>query len=231
MNEHTTSQAQQSTTVTIDAVEACLAQTQCTECGYSGCRPYAEAIVEKDAEINRCRPGGEWVIAKLANLLNKPVAEPLQEPLPFSIAVVDEQVCIGCTKCIQACPTDAIIGAPKMKHTVIDVQCSSCRLCVPMCPVDCIDMVEDHSFQNTPARAQEISIYVQKRKDRMARQVDRELKDIEDKLLVDVPQQSLPSDVMAKIAEARQASHTKWTEKKTASVPKLLQDKERGTDA
>ncbi len=127
----------------IDRIDALLPQTQCTQCGYDGCRPYAEAIALEGESINRCPPGGDEGIRKLAALLGVPEL-PLDEdcgpPQPPRVAVIDEQHCIGCTLCIQACPVDAIVGANKLMHTVIPELCTGCDLCVPPCPVDCISM-------------------------------------------------------------------------------------------
>ncbi len=128
-----------------DQIDAVLPQTQCGQCGYPGCRPYAEAIASGEADINRCIPGGEPVIRTLADLLGvdpKPLDTSLgeHEPEPL-VAVIHEQWCIGCTLCIQACPVDAIVGAAKQMHTVIEDECTGCKLCVPACPVDCIEMV------------------------------------------------------------------------------------------
>src|SRR5258707_10077215 len=122
-------------------IDALLPQTQCTRCGYDGCRPYARAIAGGDADINQCPPGGEAVVASLARLLGR-AAKPLNpvngEYAPPRLAVIDEEACIGCTKCIQACPVDAIVGASKLMHTVIASWCTGCELCIPPCPVDCI---------------------------------------------------------------------------------------------
>ena len=124
-----------------DRIEDLLPQTQCTKCGYPACRPYAEAVAKGEANYNQCPPGGAEGIARLAELLGKPViplnsANGVERPRP--LAVIDEQVCIGCTLCMQACPVDAIVGAPKQMHTVIAELCTGCDLCVPPCPVDCI---------------------------------------------------------------------------------------------
>ncbi|MFM0361821.1 electron transport complex subunit RsxB [Paraburkholderia sediminicola] len=126
-----------------DRIEDLLPQTQCTKCGYPACRPYAEAVAHGEANYNQCPPGGAEGIARLAALLGKPViplnsANGVERPRP--LAVIDEQVCIGCTLCMQACPVDAIVGVPKQMHTVIAELCTGCDLCVPPCPVDCIAM-------------------------------------------------------------------------------------------
>jgi electron transport complex protein RnfB len=128
-----------------DRIDAILPQTQCEQCGYHGCRPYAEAIARGDAQINQCPPGGAAGIARLAALLDRP-------PLPLNpangvekprmLARVIEADCIGCTKCIQACPVDAIVGASRLMHTVLIDRCTGCELCLPPCPVDCIVMAD-----------------------------------------------------------------------------------------
>lgn len=129
----------------VDQIDAILPQTQCGQCGFPGCRPYAEAIAAGEADINQCPPGGEAGVRALAELLDR-------EPKPLSaehgvaketktVVVIDEQVCIGCTLCIQACPVDAILGAAKQMHTVIEDECTGCDLCIPVCPVDCIHVV------------------------------------------------------------------------------------------
>ena len=128
----------------VDQIDAILPQTQCGQCGHPGCRPYAEAISNGEA-INRCPPGGQATVQALADLLDVE-AIPLEggeaeEPVK-KVAVIREDECIGCTKCIQACPIDAILGAAKQMHTVISDECTGCDLCVEPCPVDCIDMVE-----------------------------------------------------------------------------------------
>jgi electron transport complex protein RnfB len=122
-------------------IDALLPQTQCAQCGFAGCRPYAEAIAAASAPINLCPPGGDDTIRRLANLLGRDV-EPLAEPAPpTAIALIDESKCIGCTHCRSACPVDAITGAHQFMHTVIRSECTGCELCVTPCPVDCISMV------------------------------------------------------------------------------------------
>ncbi len=128
----------------VDKIDALLPQTQCGQCGFTGCRPYAEAMAAGEADINRCPPGGEVTIAALADLLGRdPVAlDPERgEIKPKMVASIDEQWCIGCTLCIQACPVDAILGAAKQMHTVIAAECTGCELCIAPCPVDCIHML------------------------------------------------------------------------------------------
>ncbi len=127
-------------------IDALLPQTQCTRCGYPGCRPYAAAIAAGEAPINRCPPGGAPVIADLAALLGRPVL--LLDPArgteaPPRVAEIVEEDCIGCARCIDACPVDAIVGARRYLHAVIAGECSGCELCLPVCPVDCIVMVPD----------------------------------------------------------------------------------------
>ena len=128
----------------VDQIDKILPQTQCGQCGFPGCKPYATAIAGGEAESNQCPPGGEDGVLKLAELLGR-------DPLPLNpdngvaktvktVALIDEETCIGCTKCIQACPVDAIVGAASQMHTIIESHCTGCELCLPPCPVDCITM-------------------------------------------------------------------------------------------
>jgi electron transport complex protein RnfB len=126
------------------AIDALLPQTQCTRCGYTGCLPYAEAIANGEADINQCPPGGTETIVALAKLTGRAMA-PLNrdngvESAP-TVAFIDEERCIGCTKCLPPCPVDAIVGAPRRMHTVVAELCTGCELCVAPCPVDCIIMI------------------------------------------------------------------------------------------
>ena len=134
-------------------IDALLPQTQCTRCGYADCAAYAEAIAEGQAEINRCPPGGEQGIQRLAELLGRP-ALPLDSSCgtegPRELAVIDPAQCIGCTLCIQACPVDAIAGVAKRMHTVIAQWCTGCALCLPPCPVDCIRMTPQSDPELAP---------------------------------------------------------------------------------
>lgn len=127
----------------IEQIDAILPQTQCRQCGYEGCKPYATAIAHGEARINQCPPGGEAGIRALSSLLNSPYL-PLNTQhgvtKPKAVAFIDEARCIGCTLCIKACPVDAILGASKQMHTVIAQECTGCELCLAPCPVDCIDM-------------------------------------------------------------------------------------------
>jgi len=126
-----------------DRIEDLLPQTQCTKCGYQGCRPYAQAIADGSAALNQCPPGGAEGIQRLSALTGYPVI-PLNPvngmERPRAVAYIDASLCIGCTLCIQACPVDAIVGAPKLMHTVVPDLCTGCDLCVNPCPVDCIVM-------------------------------------------------------------------------------------------
>lgn len=165
-------------TTLADRIDALLPQTQCEQCGFHGCRPYAEAIARGDAQINQCPPGGAAGIRKLADLLGR-------EPLPLDpahgtekprmLARIVEADCIGCTKCIQACPVDAIVGAAKLMHTVIAGDCTGCELCVPACPVDCIALepmpqaqTEDRAYADAARR------HFQRREARLERERARQ---------------------------------------------------------
>ncbi len=128
----------------VERIDALLPQTQCGQCGYPGCRPYAEAVSSLEADINQCPPGGETCIRALADLLGrepKPLNPANGKEKARTVVLIDEQRCIGCTLCIQACPVDAIVGATKQMHTVIENECTGCDLCLPPCPVDCIDVI------------------------------------------------------------------------------------------
>jgi len=123
----------------VEQVNELLPQTQCAQCGYPGCRPFAAAVVDGSAAINLCPPGGDDTIRRLARLLGKEII-PLAETVTPSVAVIDEPACIGCFHCRNACPVDAIVGAPQFMHTVIGSECTGCELCIAPCPVDCITM-------------------------------------------------------------------------------------------
>lgn len=122
-----------------ETIDALLPQTQCGECGYRGCRPYADALASGKAATNLCAPGGGELAAELAAFLGRPIPPDAGiRPAPPAVAVIDENACIGCTLCLAACPVDAIVGARRRMHTVIAAECTGCALCLPPCPVDCI---------------------------------------------------------------------------------------------
>jgi len=142
----------------VEEIDALLPQTQCGKCGFSGCKPYAEAIAEGRADINQCPPGGQEGIEKLAQLLGV-TPKPLNTSHGFPrldkvVAWIDEQLCIGCTFCIRACPVDAIVGASKQLHTVIAAECTGCELCIAPCPMDCITLVPADEGKNDTYKKQ-----------------------------------------------------------------------------
>jgi len=163
----------------VERIDALLPQTQCRRCGFDGCRPYAEALARGESALNRCPPGGREVIAQLAALLGQPVL-PLDPACghegPLLVALIDEEACIGCARCLDDCPTDAIVGARKRMHTVIAGDCTGCELCLPACPVDCIHMLAvpghsalPHSGQASGTRAIHYRHLYDSRRARLAR--------------------------------------------------------------
>lgn len=144
----------------IKAIDEWLPQTQCTQCSYPRCYDYATAIADGEADINQCPPGGDVTIRGLASTVGK-IGKPLNPEFGVhkrkEVAVIDEDVCIGCVMCIKACPTDAIVGAAKLMHTVIEQDCTGCELCIEPCPVDCIEMVADHKEAEISWRWQDYS--------------------------------------------------------------------------
>ena len=137
-------------------IDRLLPQTQCGQCGFPGCKPYARALARDEADIDQCPPGGAVGVIALAELLGrepKPVNPRNGIEKPKVLALIREEECIGCTKCIQACPVDAIVGAPKLMHTVLADLCTGCELCVPPCPVDCIDLVPASGLQLPQSRS------------------------------------------------------------------------------
>ena len=126
----------------VEKLDALLPQSQCGQCGYPGCKPYAEAIANGDA-INKCVPGGEQTMRRIADMMGvEPPTDGVVETPAKRVAFIHEDLCIGCTKCIQACPVDAIVGAAKVMHTVLKNECTGCDLCVAPCPTDCIEMMD-----------------------------------------------------------------------------------------
>ena len=186
-------------------IDALLPQTQCEQCGYHGCRPYAEAIASGEAEINQCPPGGAAGIEKLAALMQRPVL-PLNLDhgieKPRMLARIVEADCIGCTKCIQACPVDAIVGASKLMHTVLVNDCTGCELCVAACPVDCIELVPMPLEQIDDAHADAARTNFQRRETRLARErSEREAELVARKAAVDGGSQRNP--VLEALARAK----------------------------
>jgi electron transport complex protein RnfB len=132
--------------IPVEQINSLLPQTQCEECGYPGCKPYADAIVNNNAELDLCKPGGTATLKALGELLDEPVTYAIAKVQARTekkkLAVIDESLCIGCVKCIKACPVDAIVGAKKLMHTVIETECTGCQLCIDPCPMDCIDLID-----------------------------------------------------------------------------------------
>lgn len=188
-----------------DRIDAILPQTQCAQCGYHGCRPYAEAIACGEAQINQCPPGGAAGIAKLAALLDRPVLplNPANEvEKTRMLARVIEAECIGCTKCIQACPVDAIVGAAKLMHSVLTDDCTGCELCVPACPVDCIVLEPMPVAQIDQAHADVARERFRRREARLLREAtERETELAARKAAVDASASANP--VLAALARAR----------------------------
>lgn len=192
-----------STEALVDRINALLPQTQCTRCGYQGCKPYAQAMARGEADINQCPPGGSAGIVKLADLL-KTLPKPLNPAngieKPLEVALIDESLCIGCTLCIQACPVDAIIGAAKQMHTVLPDWCTGCELCIAPCPVDCISMVPVQ-----PARQwndADAALARQRYESRNAR-LAREKAERETRLAAKTTSSTPPADAAAAAAEAK----------------------------
>ena len=191
--------------VTVAQIDALLPQTQCTRCSYPDCRSYAEAIANGQAAINQCPPGGQEGVRRLARLTGQP-EQPIDPRFgqegPVTVAVIDENWCIGCTLCIKACPTDAIIGTHKRMHTVLDAYCTGCDLCLPVCPVDCIGMKPVSGSQTgwaawSAEQAEQARQRHDFRRERLAREEterqERNLAKAESKL-ADLPKHSKLSD-------------------------------------
>jgi electron transport complex protein RnfB len=157
-------------------IDAQLPQTQCRRCGFDGCRPYAQALAAGATELNRCPPGGTAVIGRLALLLRRqalPLDPDCGREQPRQVAWIDEAACIGCARCLDDCPTDAIVGARKRMHTVIAADCTGCELCLPLCPVDCIRLSPAPSATVAGAEAARFRQLHDARRARLARDEER----------------------------------------------------------
>jgi electron transport complex protein RnfB len=210
-----------------DSIDALLPQTQCTKCGYAGCRPYAEAIAAGSAPINQCPPGGAAGIAELATLLRRP-GLPLNPSngveRPLTVAVIDEALCIGCTLCIQACPVDCIVGAPTKMHTVIASQCTGCDLCLPPCPMDCIAMIPVQPTRAwTRADADAARRRHAERNARRAAEQDRNERRLEEKAVTKLAELDARDDLTAEQVARRksvvEAALARARARRAASIP------------
>lgn len=185
--------------LTPEQIDELLPQTQCGLCGYGGCMPYAKAIVFEKAALNLCPPGGVSTLKKLGTLVQQNIDEHLagmqEKTKPRSLAVIREKECIGCTKCIQVCPVDAILGGPKQMHTVIAPECTGCDLCLPACPVDCIDI-----FSLPPLEDQELTIKANHARQRY--QAHQKRIEQSASQLVDIKKKSSTDDKKSYIQEA-----------------------------
>jgi electron transport complex protein RnfB len=189
----------------VEQINNALPQTQCTRCGYPDCQRYAEAIVQGEADINQCPPGGTEGVERLAALTGKP-ALPLNPDNglegPRTIAIIDEAWCIGCTLCIAACPTDAIVGANKRMHTVVEPYCTGCELCIPACPVDCISLEPiDINLSGWASWPQELADLARQRYDARSIRLRREAIELDARL---------QAEAIEKLSDL--PAHTKGTE-------------------
>lgn len=208
----------------IQAVDDWLPQTQCTQCSYPRCFDYATALVDGEADLNQCPPGGDVTIRGLASVLGKmgkPLNTEFGEHKPKQIAVIDESVCIGCVMCIKACPTDAIVGAAKVMHTVIERDCTGCELCLEPCPVDCIDMLDqpqsadltwrwdDYSPEaTTRARLQTNAKLAREAKRTQAKSSVKKLKELRKQK----GSEQIKLDIAAAVARAQNNKNSNWRE-------------------
>jgi electron transport complex protein RnfB len=204
---------------TVTEIDAVLPQTQCGDCGYPGCQPYAEAMHVGEADINLCPPGGNRVLAKLAALFNKDHAQYTIVEKKNCVAVIDETICIGCTKCIQACPVDAISGAAKLMHTVIADECTGCQLCIEPCPMDCITTQAVESVQTELtllAKANHARARFQFRNSRLAQQkVQKQEKHQRAKLAKNQSVSEKQKAILAAVERAKQKRNLHGTENHT----------------
>lgn len=192
--------------IDVKTIDAVLPQTQCGECGFAGCKPYAEALAQGRSTIDRCPPGGVNTVNALASLLNidaQPYVQSAQDKTRApSLAVIREKECIGCTKCIQACPVDAIVGAAKLMHVIITTECTGCGLCVEPCPVDCIEMQEQNSANYDPDLARQ---HHEARQIRHLREQHEQQQAYREKRKLAIQSSDLQQDMLAKRDYIQQA--------------------------
>ena len=184
-----------------EKINSILPQTQCGKCDFSGCKPYANAIVEGKADINQCPPGGKTGILKIAHLLKveyKPLNESHGVSKPREIAIIEEDKCIGCTLCILACPVDAILGASKSMHTVISEECTGCELCIEPCPVDCIKMETPGSEDDESIKAKRSAI-ARSRYEFKQQRILREKNDAKANLTTNAEKKQAIAEAMARL--------------------------------
>lgn len=214
------------TKINAQQIDEILPQTQCTECGFKGCLPYAEAMSKGEADVNLCRPGGMRVLTALKDLLsvNTDLVPAKEKELP-AVAVIDLEKCIGCALCIKACPTDAIMGAPKQQHVVIDKDCTGCKLCVDPCPVDCISIVPISNTMLSDLEEKNRAIDIRKlfddRNSRIARREEERLKEkTEAKLKLQVGTNAMESE----------ENHSQKSDWRSKLSPELLERMKKARD-
>ena len=215
----------------VEQLNNALPQTQCTRCGYPDCQRYAEAIAQGEADINQCPPGGTEGVERLALLTGKPVT-PLNPDNglegPRTIAIIDEAWCIGCTLCIAVCPTDAIVGANKRMHTVIEDYCTGCELCIPACPVDCISLEPiDVNLSGWASWPQALADQARQRYDARTARLQREAVEHDQRLqakaiqkLADLPAHTKGTDQAAEVDRKRAIIEAALAKAKARQTPK-----------
>lgn len=193
-------------TILVNKIDKLLPQTQCGQCEYAGCKPYAEAIALNNEKINKCVPGGIEILTKLGELLQQDISPFIDDirdkQTPPRLAIIRENECIGCTKCIQACPVDAIIGGAKQMHTILKSECTGCGLCIAPCPTDCIDLIDLENPTYQPDRARE---QYEKRQIRLQQTKKIEQKDPVNLTLIPENYAKAPSDQAEIISEIQAA--------------------------